>query len=353
MWTAALRECWPTGPEGMISTRTGDKTADRKQRAFRYYPANLESNNRWCRCQNLPHFDISTEAFARLADLQWGVIGTQWRQVDCDYQPANLAPVTDTTMYASALPDSSQDLHRTQADWTGENLDPLSQMVMIYLHDVYNKCSVRKWMYAPFSESAGLIASWVTVEDYQALNPEQVNPPNIYSTAAGNLLPGWQMFSIQSGNAIPFNGSAPSAPVTTGRGGTGAPSCVYAGSGQGIGFYSDSVTAVNTTLLQFWVYSANITSFDADVSIGNHANSSGTCPYASLGTVKPITEDSGWISFSIFVPSLQSTDTCSAGPDGKIFVGCEGRPADEINAVYFLNARPDPQWMCLDDVLWR
>jgi len=87
-------------------------------------------------------------------------------------------------------------------------------------------------MYAPFSGSAGLIASWVTVEDYQALNPEQVNPPNIYSTAAGNLLPGWQMFSIQSGNAIPFNGSAPSAPVTTGRGGTGAPSCVYAGSGQ-------------------------------------------------------------------------------------------------------------------------
>jgi len=101
------------------------QAADRKPCAFRYYPANLESNNRWCRCQNLPHFDISTEAFARLADLKWGVIGTQWRQVDCDYQPSNLAPVTDTTMYASALPDSSQDLHRTQADWTGENADPI------------------------------------------------------------------------------------------------------------------------------------------------------------------------------------------------------------------------------------
>ena len=104
-----------------------------------------------------------------------------WRQVDCGYTPENPAPVTDTTMYASALPDSSQDLHRTQTDWTG------------------------------------LIASWVTVEDYQALNPEQVNPPNIYSTAAGDLLPGWQTYAVQSGNAVPFNGSAPTPPVTTGR----------------------------------------------------------------------------------------------------------------------------------------
>ena len=46
-----------------------------------------------------------------------------WRQVDCGYEPQNPAPVRDTTMYATALPDSSQDLHRTQTDWTGQNLD--------------------------------------------------------------------------------------------------------------------------------------------------------------------------------------------------------------------------------------
>lgn len=42
-----------------------------------------------------------------------------WRQVDCSYQPENPAPVRDTTMYATSLPDSSQDLHRTTTDWTG------------------------------------------------------------------------------------------------------------------------------------------------------------------------------------------------------------------------------------------
>ena len=103
------------------------------------------------------------------------------------------------------------------------------------------------------------------------------------------------------------------------------------------------------------MYSNNVTSFDADVTIGNNANSTGTCPYASLGVVRPITEDAGWISYSIFVPSLQSTDTCSALPNAedKIFVGCNGRPADQINAVFFINSRPDAQWLCLDDVLWR
>lgn len=315
----------------------------------RYYPANLESNNRWCRCQNLPHFDISTEAFARLADLEWGVIGTQWRQVDCDYQPAYPAPVIDTTMYASPLPAASEDLHRTQADWTG-----ISRLQCYHAYHVMTHCNMPNHaQFTMHADAAGLVASWVTVEDYQALNPEQVNPPNIYSTASGDLLPGWETFDVQSGNAISFNGSAPSAPVTTGRGGLGTPSCVYAGSGQGVGFYSSSITAVNTTLLQFWIYADNITSLDAVVSIGNNANSTGTCPYASLGTVKPITEDAGWISYSVFVPSLQSTDTCSAGLDTKIFIGCDGRPADEINAVYFLNSRPEPQWMCLDDILWR
>lgn len=87
---------------------------------------------------------------------------------------------------------------------------------------------------------------------------------------------------------------------------------------------------------------------------GNHTSSVGTCPYASLEVVRPITEDDGWLSYSVFVPSLQATDTCSTSNDDlKIFKGCNGRPADEIDAVYFVNTRPDPQWLCLDDILWR
>ena len=108
----------------------------------------------------------------------------------------------------------------------------------------------------------------MTVEDYQALNPQQVNPPNIYSSAAGDLLSGWNTFYVQSGNALAANATAPAPPVSSGRGGVGNASCRYAGSGQGIGFWSNATSAANTTLLQFWVYSGNFTTFDAAVTIG-------------------------------------------------------------------------------------
>ncbi|EFJ47081.1 hypothetical protein VOLCADRAFT_105296 [Volvox carteri f. nagariensis] len=55
-----------------------------------YYPANQYSNKRWC-CGDMQHFDISSYAFQKLADMKWGVIGVKYRRVPCDYQPANRA----------------------------------------------------------------------------------------------------------------------------------------------------------------------------------------------------------------------------------------------------------------------
>ncbi|KAJ9508515.1 hypothetical protein QJQ45_012045 [Haematococcus lacustris] len=49
------------------------------------YPANQHSNKRWC-CGDgrRPHIDITRDAFAQLADLSIGVIGLQYRVVDCN-----------------------------------------------------------------------------------------------------------------------------------------------------------------------------------------------------------------------------------------------------------------------------
>ncbi|KAL6752302.1 RlpA-like double-psi beta-barrel-protein domain-containing protein-containing protein [Haematococcus lacustris] len=49
------------------------------------YPANQHSNKRWC-CGDgrRPHIDITRDAFAQLADLSIGVIGLQYRIVDCN-----------------------------------------------------------------------------------------------------------------------------------------------------------------------------------------------------------------------------------------------------------------------------
>lgn len=91
--------------------------------------------------------------------------------------------------------------------------------------------------------------------------------------------------------------------------------------------------------------------YDALVTVGNHADTEVICPYLDLSQVDPITQYYGWISFSLFPPVLQSKSRCDVPP--QIFEGCAGRPASEIDTVYFINSRPDSQWLCLDDVLWR
>jgi hypothetical protein len=40
------------------------------------------------------HFDLSVWAFEKLADMKWGVISIQYRQVDCGYQPYKKASGT-------------------------------------------------------------------------------------------------------------------------------------------------------------------------------------------------------------------------------------------------------------------
>ena len=56
------------------------------------YAANAYSNKRWC-CGDMYHLDLSVWAYEKLAEVKWGVIGVQWRDVDCAYRPSNRAVV--------------------------------------------------------------------------------------------------------------------------------------------------------------------------------------------------------------------------------------------------------------------
>lgn len=281
-----------------------------------FYPANQQSNSRWCSCgAGIAHFDISSEAFVQLADLSYGVIGISWRRVSCDYQPENPAPVRTTQRFADPLPDPSQNQHRTFPDW------------------------------------APLKGSWVTVEDFQALNPSQVNPPNIFSTAAGNLLPGWKSQNVETGDAVNATFPVPAPPVTTGRGGEGEPICRWSGRGEGIAFLATSTfTAVNSSLIQFWIYANNFTSSDLMLTIGSQNDTSIICEYAYTRDFSATSENEGWLSYTVAVASLQVQ---SCGNPIKIFYGCGGNDASLFDSLYVLNPLPAPQWICLDDILWR
>ncbi|KAI8465691.1 MAG: hypothetical protein J3K34DRAFT_395999 [Monoraphidium minutum] len=53
-------------------------------------PPQYYSNKRWC-CGDQDHLDISVWAFQKLADMKWGVIPVQYREVDCGHQPSKKA----------------------------------------------------------------------------------------------------------------------------------------------------------------------------------------------------------------------------------------------------------------------
>lgn len=271
------------------------------------FPANFESNQRWCSCRSgLEHHDIASEAFTQLAPIGLGVIPTMWRQVACDYQPEKPAPIRDTTVYAS--PPTTPDQHRTQPDWTG------------------------------------LKASYVTVESDQPLNPYQVATPNIYSSIAGGLLPGWVNSSVHAGNSKMTSPHPVMPPVRTGRGGVGEASCQWVGKGHGVGFSGTDSTAVNTTIVAFWVYTN--TTAHLDITIGQH-NTNIICDYIELADVPGSSNRSGWVSYTLFVPSFNITST------DKVFNGCNGHPASDFDTVYFLNSKSESTWMCLDDLVWQ
>ncbi len=53
------------------------------------YPPNAYSNKRWC-CGDMPHLDLSTFAFEKLADTDLGVIGIEYRFVSKPCLPCRL-----------------------------------------------------------------------------------------------------------------------------------------------------------------------------------------------------------------------------------------------------------------------
>ena len=66
----------------------------------------------------------------------------------------------------------------------------------------------------------------------------QVNPPNLFSSADGDLLPGWNIEEVHTIDSVPASQPAPRRPVYSGRGGMGHAACIWAGPGEGISFWS-------------------------------------------------------------------------------------------------------------------
>jgi hypothetical protein len=71
------------------------------------YPANAESNKRWC-CGDFPHLDLSQWALEKIADdtSRWGVFAISYRRLNCDQDLGSQA----APAFAGAAPDPHANL---------------------------------------------------------------------------------------------------------------------------------------------------------------------------------------------------------------------------------------------------
>eukprot|EP01026_Neomeris_dumetosa_P080369 TRINITY_DN888_c0_g1_i2.p2 TRINITY_DN888_c0_g1~~TRINITY_DN888_c0_g1_i2.p2 ORF type:complete len:445 (-),score=53.72 TRINITY_DN888_c0_g1_i2:1750-3084(-) len=67
------------------------------------YASNWYSNQRWC-CGDMDHLDLSVWTFEKLAEIKWGVIGLQYRQVSCDHKPVKTAPEPEQIFDPAPIP---------------------------------------------------------------------------------------------------------------------------------------------------------------------------------------------------------------------------------------------------------
>ncbi|MEW5296868.1 MAG: hypothetical protein WDW36_000117 [Sanguina aurantia] len=91
-----------------------------------YYPSNAFSNKRWC-CGDMHHMDLSQEAFSQLADVGLGVIGMEYREVSCDYNPSSTASTSSSS--ASGASSSSSSASASGSSWNNGNPTPPSRIV--------------------------------------------------------------------------------------------------------------------------------------------------------------------------------------------------------------------------------
>lgn len=59
-------------------------------------------------CGDMDHLDLSVWAFEKLSERRWGVIGLQYREVPCEYKPANEAPPAKDPTPGVAPPATAQ-----------------------------------------------------------------------------------------------------------------------------------------------------------------------------------------------------------------------------------------------------
>eukprot|EP01025_Chloroclados_australasicus_P002929 TRINITY_DN1066_c1_g1_i1.p1 TRINITY_DN1066_c1_g1~~TRINITY_DN1066_c1_g1_i1.p1 ORF type:complete len:428 (-),score=55.08 TRINITY_DN1066_c1_g1_i1:887-2170(-) len=306
------------------------------------YASNWYSNQRWC-CGDMDHLDLSVWTFEKFADTKWGVIGLQYREVSCDYQPEKVAPAPANIFDPAPIPQGEV------CPKGNFNLRPNWQCIQYEYRQIYankgmyfgNEGALTEEEYNNQCQGDGSLSvpedQGKTQQYYQgsglALDPK----PTSEVLFRDGITSQWKTQAFHTELAQKF-----------GQGIQGGDSlCGTVQSGGVFEFTGPAGVLEHKISLEVWVKSESGTP-DIDVNIGT-----GDAFCAPIRLIDLYTSGSmdGFDRYDIYLglfntPRDQSLLTEKPGTFG----GCQGIPGNQITTVQVRNNRLFEQTVCMDEL---
>eukprot|EP01026_Neomeris_dumetosa_P055859 TRINITY_DN5093_c0_g1_i1.p2 TRINITY_DN5093_c0_g1~~TRINITY_DN5093_c0_g1_i1.p2 ORF type:complete len:481 (-),score=36.76 TRINITY_DN5093_c0_g1_i1:2346-3788(-) len=305
------------------------------------YASNWYSNQRWC-CGDMDHFDLSVWTFEKLAETKWGVIGLQYRQVACDYQPNREAPEPEQIYDPSPIP-------QNQACPTGNfPLRKNWKQIQYKYRNLYSQ----KGQY--FSNEAAI--TWEEYNDWYNKdydNQGYDNDKGGYSTQADAL----KIDPKPTADVVFRDGITTQWKTETfhtelsqksGQGLEGGDSiCGVIKSGGIFDFTGPAGSLSQKMSLELWVKSDNGTP-DLDVNIGSNE---GFCAPVRITDLYTSGSMDGFSRYDIYLGLFNTPrDETLLWEKPGLFNGCFGLDAHKITTVQVRNNRLFDQSVCMDEI---
>eukprot|EP01025_Chloroclados_australasicus_P040130 TRINITY_DN417_c1_g1_i2.p1 TRINITY_DN417_c1_g1~~TRINITY_DN417_c1_g1_i2.p1 ORF type:complete len:417 (-),score=44.25 TRINITY_DN417_c1_g1_i2:1251-2501(-) len=292
-----------------------------------YYPTNLYSNKRWC-CGDMDHFDMSVWAFEKLAEKRWGVIGLNYREVPCDYQPSKVAPEpVNTTECTPVLEGTS----------CPKNRFPLKQNWEL-IHMMYKKRFQAAGI-MPF-QSAGDFEERVFAQLSGSMPENRVVEQQIFED---DFSDGWYTYS---------NGVYTYEDTTNGLNGSVAICGTW--TAKSALYLTTPTGALNGKgALEFWVDTSSSSVPQFDIALGG--NDVGTCPSTlRIPDLYPAGEQNGYTKFvvnlNVFGSTEESMEMRLYNSIGSRFYNCGELWAGHMSYIVIQNSMEFEQVVCFDEI---
>eukprot|EP01025_Chloroclados_australasicus_P058357 TRINITY_DN731_c0_g4_i1.p1 TRINITY_DN731_c0_g4~~TRINITY_DN731_c0_g4_i1.p1 ORF type:complete len:456 (+),score=31.35 TRINITY_DN731_c0_g4_i1:82-1368(+) len=304
------------------------------------YASNWYSNQRWC-CGDMDHLDLSVWAFEKLADTKWGVLGLQYREVSCDYQPYKQALELENMFDPAPIPDGEVcpkgnfPLRNNWKQIQGKYRDLYAQKGMYFANEPE----------LTWDEYQNYYNNDAYDNQYDNKDGEQYHVDTLRIDPKPT-----QDVVFRDGITTQWKTEAFHTELSQKGGegiGGGDSICGVIQSGGVLDFTGPSGSLTQKMSLELWVKDSSQTA-DLDVNIGGD---SGFCAPIRLIDLYTSGSMDGFSRYDIYLGLFNTPrDQSLLWEKPGLFQGCYGFSADQITTVQVRNNRLFEQSVCMDEI---